>query len=190
MTFHFDAIVLLLGFLVFCSRVIDVSIGTLRTISIVQGRTKIAFFLGLIEVSMWLIVLSAVLPRIISTPILGLFYALGFSTGNVVGILIERRIALGQTNIRIITSTHSEEMATAIRNTGLPVTTFQGEGLKGKVTEIYVVCERKDLKVILPIVKAIDSKAFYITEQTSSVSKIYRPNRLPKTGWRAVFKKK
>ena len=41
----------LLGVLIFFARIIDVSVGTLRTISIVQGRTKVAFFLAFIETS-------------------------------------------------------------------------------------------------------------------------------------------
>jgi hypothetical protein len=45
--------------------------GTMRTISIVQGRTKIAFILGFFEVSMWLVVISAVVNQILSKPILG-----------------------------------------------------------------------------------------------------------------------
>jgi len=41
----FDLITLLTGILIFCARVIDVSLGTLRTISIVQGKTQAAFSL-------------------------------------------------------------------------------------------------------------------------------------------------
>ena len=85
-----------LGILVFFARIIDVSVGTFRTISIVHGRTKIAFFLAIIEISVWLIVLSQVLPRVVEKPLLGVFYAFGFATGNVVGILVEKRLAMGR----------------------------------------------------------------------------------------------
>jgi len=88
----------LLGIFVFIARIVDVSVGTLRTISIVQGRTKLSFFLAFIETSVWLVVLSAVLPKVMETPLLGLFYAFGFATGNVVGILVEKRLAMGYTN--------------------------------------------------------------------------------------------
>jgi uncharacterized protein YebE (UPF0316 family) len=37
------------GILIFCARVCDVSIGTVRTIVTVQGRSVIAFFLSIIE---------------------------------------------------------------------------------------------------------------------------------------------
>ena len=43
-------------------------------------------------------------------PILGVFYALGFSTGNVVGIILERRIAFGHIILRIISTESGKEM--------------------------------------------------------------------------------
>jgi uncharacterized protein YebE (UPF0316 family) len=127
--------------------VIDVSVGTLRTISIVQGRTKIAFFLAFIETSVWLIVLSAVLPQVMHTPLLGLFYAFGFATGNVVGILVEKRLAMGYTNFRIITSKHVKEITNSLREKGFAVTTFEGEGKDGKVTEVMWLPKEKFINI-------------------------------------------
>jgi len=180
----------LLGILIFLARVVDVSVGTLRTISIVQGRTKIAFFLAFIETSVWLLVLSAVLPQVMHTPILGLFYAFGFATGNVVGILVEKRLAMGYTNFRIITSKHAKEITNSLREKGFAVTTFQGQGKDGIVTEIYVATERKNLPGLVKLVKEIEADAFYIAEQAGYMSKIRRPTMVPATGWRGVQKKK
>ncbi len=135
----------ILGILIFLARIIDVSVGTLRTISIIQGRTKIAFFLAFIETSVWLIVLSEVLPKVVQEPLLGVFYAFGFASGNVVGILVEKRLAMGYINFRIITGKHAKEITTLLREKGFAVTTFEGEGKDGKVTEIYVATDRKNL---------------------------------------------
>ncbi len=180
----------ILGVIVFFARVVDVSVGTLRTISIIQGRTKIAFILAFIETSVWLLVLSAVLPKVMESPLLGLFYAFGFATGNVVGILVEKRLAMGYTNFRIITSNFAKEITAAIREEGFAVTTFVGEGKDGIVTEVYVACERKALPQLIKLVKEIEPDAFYIAEQAGFISKIRRPSMVPATGWRAAQKKK
>jgi uncharacterized protein YebE (UPF0316 family) len=180
----------LLGILIFFARIIDVSVGTLRTISIIQGRTKIAFSLAFIETSVWLIVLSEVLPKVVAEPLLGIFYAFGFATGNVVGILVEKRLAMGYVNFRIITSKFVKEITSSFRDKGYAVTTFEGEGKDGKVTEIYVATDRKNLSALIKIVKEIEPDAFYIAEQAGVVSKIRRPTMVPATGWRAVQKKK
>lgn len=182
---------LFLGLVIFLARVTDVSMGTMRTISIVQGRTRIAFLLGFLEVSMWLVIISTVIHSIGEKPILGVFYALGFSTGNVVGIILEKRIAFGHIILRIISTQSGKELAEKIRQTGHAVTTFQGEGLSGPVTMLYVVCPRRDQNDVVQMVSSVESDAFYTVDQAGSVSKIYRPC-LPHepTGWRAIFKKK
>jgi uncharacterized protein YebE (UPF0316 family) len=185
-----DAHTLILGLVVMLSRVADVTLGTMRTISIVHGRTTTAFLLGFMEVSIWLGVISAVLPNVVEKPVLGFFYAFGFSLGNVLGIKIERYLAFGCTILRVISCRLGETMAETIRASGYGVTVFRGEGLSGPVVELYIVCRRKDLKEILKIVHFVEPAAFYLTEQAGDVSKVYRPFMPAATGWRAVFKKK
>lgn len=180
----------ILGALVFLARIVDVSVGTLRTISIIQGRSKVAFILAFIETTVWLLVLSAVLPQVMNSPILGIFYAFGFATGNVVGIMVEKRLAMGYTNFRVITTKFAKEITSSLREKGFAVTNFEGEGKDGKVTEIYVASDRKNLPLLVKIVKGIEPDAFYIAEQAGFVSKIRRPTMVPVTGWRAVQKKK
>ena len=190
MNIGLDAGTLMTGIVIFLARVSDVSLGTVRTMSIVQGRTKMAFFLGFVEISMWLLVISAVISKITTSPILALFYALGFSTGNVVGIMIERRLAFGNLVLRVITRQNGNTMRDDIRAAGYGVTTFQGEGMQGPVMELYIVCPRKDLKEILPLITRIDPHAFYTTEQAGIVNRLYRPALQTPTGWRAILKKK
>jgi hypothetical protein len=44
------------------------------------------------------LVLSAVLPLVLQLPMPGVFYAFYFATGNVVGIMVEKKLAKGFTN--------------------------------------------------------------------------------------------
>lgn len=190
MNFEFNSLVLLTGIAIFFARIADVSLGTLRTISIVQGRTWMAFWLGFLEIVIWLTVISTVIHKIQEIPILGLFYAFGFATGNMAGIKIEKWLALGYIILRVISRKRYHEMTSAVRQAGYAVTTFHGEGKTGPVVELYIVCQRKNLKEILQIVHQIEPDVFFITEQAGSVSKVYRPILQPVTGWRAIFKKK
>jgi uncharacterized protein YebE (UPF0316 family) len=180
----------ILGLIIFFVRIIDVSLGTIRTISIVQGRMVGAFVTGLFEISMWLLVITAVLQKIIENPFLAIFYAFGFSTGNVIGILLEKKLAMGYTNLRIISSKKGKIISELINEKGYGATTFEGEGKDGKVIEVYVVCERKSLPALIKIIKEIEPDAFYITEQVGIISKMLRPMMVPATGWRAIHKKK
>ncbi len=176
--------------LVFLARVSDVTLGTIRTISIVHGRTRIAFLLGFFEVSLWITVVAKVLHEISSRPILAVFYALGFSTGNVVGILIERKMAYGFMIIRVICSQNGPQVAERLRQAGIAVTTFPGQGRSGPVTMLYIATRRRVLPELLSQVQTLAPDAFYTVEPASNINKLYQPTFPVSSGWRAIFKKK
>lgn len=182
--------ILFTGIAIFLARIVDVSLGTLRTISIIQGRSWVSFWLGFVEIIIWLWVISTVITQVKEIPVLAIFYAFGFASGNMVGIRIERWLAFGHIIIRVISREYYKEMTDTLRKAGYAVTTFQGEGMRGPVMELYIVCRRKNLREIVRLVHTIEPEAFYITEQVGEVSKIYRPIMTPVTGWRAILKKK
>ena len=186
----FDSTILLTGLVIFVARICDVSIGTVRTIITVQGRTAIAFFLATFEIIIWVLVASTVINQVKEQPILVLFYAFGYSTGNVVGIIVERKLAFGMIILRVITRRAGRQLADALRRNGQPVTIFQGEGRQGLVDELYIACRRRDLKWILDDVRRIDPTAFYVIEQARDISKVLRPTYTALGGWRARSKRK
>jgi uncharacterized protein YebE (UPF0316 family) len=191
-----DLFTILTGLAVFFARVVDVTLGTVRTLSIVHGRTKLAFFLGFVEISIWLVVISTVVQKIAEEPVLGVFYALGFASGNVVGIWLERKLAHGNLILRVIIQGDAgKEVAGMLRQEGYGVTTFQGEGGSGPVTELYIVCRRRDLKGIMRLIRTRDPDPFYVTELAGEVNRVirpsmYRPLLTRPTGWRSIGKRK
>ena len=185
-----DLATLGMGVLIFVARIVDVSIGTLRVSSIIQGRTRAAFLLGFVETGMWVFIIASVIERIADSPIIGVFYALGFSTGNVVGIMLERRMAYGNMVVRAFVPSDGEKIAEAIYGQGFGVTLFPGKGVKGPVTEVCVVCRRGEIRQITDTIESMWPGAFYVTEHAGLVSGINRPIAQPLTGWRGVHKKK
>ncbi|MBR9985011.1 MAG: DUF2179 domain-containing protein [Desulfosarcina sp.] len=186
----FDPHILLTGVIIFVARICDVSIGTIRTIVTVQGRTAIAFCLAIFEISIWLTVVSTVITQIKDQPLLVAFYAFGYATGNVVGIMVERKLAFGTMILRIITRTAGPEIAAHLREKGQPVTIFHGEGMRGPVNELYIACRRRELKWILPEVQRLDPRLFYVIEQARDMSKVLKPVSTALGGWRATDKRK
>lgn len=170
-----DIQILLFGILIFFARIADVSLGTLRTMMTVQSRTMNAFFLGIVEVVIWILVVSAVVSQIRESPVLIIFYAVGFACGNVVGILMEGKLALGNIALRIFSTKNGDILANRLRAAGQPVTVFTGSGMHGPVSQLYVVCRRRDVNRLLPIVRDTDAKAFITTEMVREVNKILQP---------------
>ena len=185
-----DVNTLIIGFLIFLARIADVSIGTVRTLMTVQGRSVVSFSLSIFELLIWITVVSTVIHKIKDHPVLALFYAFGYATGNVVGITVERKIALGTIVLRVFTRTAGKQIAHRLRNMGQPVTIFRGEGMRGPVDELYIAGRRRKLKIMLNVVKEEDPAAFYITEMARDVRKAVRPSFFQFTGWRSVFKGK
>jgi uncharacterized protein YebE (UPF0316 family) len=186
----FDPVVFMTGMAIFVARIFDVSIGTVRTIVTVQGRTALAFSLAVFEVTIWLTVVSTVIHQVSELPILIIFYSLGYATGNVVGILVEKRLAFGLIILKIFSQQHGKKLADEFRKLGQAVTIFPGEGMNGPVLELYIVCRRRDLKWMVPKVHKIDRDAFYVIEQARDVSKVLKPVATPLGGWRQRHNRK
>jgi uncharacterized protein YebE (UPF0316 family) len=167
--------VILLGLSVFIAEVLALTIGTVRTLSLVQGAARTAFILAILEMSIWLVAASAVLTQVSKIPFLGVCYILGFAVGNVVGIMLEKRLALGRVVLRAITPKHGQRMAATIRKAGYAVTTIPGSGATGPVTILFVICKRTDVKRILVLIKTIEPTTFYSTEPAGEVSTLHRP---------------
>ena len=167
----------LMAAIIFSLRIVDVSMGTVRTIAIVDGRVKLSVVLGFFEVLVWIIAVSQVITRVKDSPVLVLAYAAGFATGNAIGILIERRLALGTSVVRLISAERGTEIAESLRREGQILTTFEGQGREGTVTLIYVTCPRKAVNDILHGARRIDPHLFYeVGRANQSSLKVHEPS--------------
>ena len=173
--------------LIFFLRIVDVSFGTLRTISVVHGRVRVSVVLGFFEVLVWITAVSQVITRINQSPVLLLAYPAGFAAGNAVGILLERRLRLGSCVVRIITARDPGEMAAALRAAGHDVTTFAGQGGGGPRTLIYTTCPRRELADLIARARDRDPALTFAVERFSETSDTPLPHA---TGWRGMLKMK
>jgi uncharacterized protein YebE (UPF0316 family) len=154
---------LILPFLIFCARICDVTIGTLRIIFVSKGHKRIAPILGFFEVFIWVIAISQIMSNLNNFACY-FGYAAGFATGNYIGMLVEERIAVGKIFIRIITSANGLSLVKSLNSNGFGATTVKAEGSRGEVNIIYSVINRKRLEEIQKILLDFDPKLFYTIE--------------------------
>jgi uncharacterized protein YebE (UPF0316 family) len=181
--------VLLAAGAIFLLRIVDVSLGTIRTISLVQGRIVLAMGLGFFEVLIWIFVIAGVMGAVRDNPLLLVAYAAGFSAGNGVGILIERRLAMGVSVVRIISQHAGARIADRIREDGQPVTVFTGQGRDGPVSLLYITCARRTLPWFLKEAIDLDPCLFYVVEPAIGLNRRIFGVPHP-TGWHAIAKRK
>ena len=174
---------------IFVLRIVDVSMGTIRTLAIVEGRIGVSVVLGFFEVLVWLVAITQVIVRLKESPFLPLAYAAGFAAGNAAGILLEKRLALGSVVLRIISETRGSSIAEALRSAKQAVTTFDGAGRDGPVTLIYTSCPRAEMHALLGRAVEVDPDLFYVIERANAWGHGRAVVAHP-TGWRAFWKKK
>jgi uncharacterized protein YebE (UPF0316 family) len=146
-------------------RVCDVSIGTFRTILVVQGRKYLAGIAGFFEVLIWVFAIRFIFQHLDN--VANLFgYAVGFALGNVLGIYFEQRVGLGYVQMNIISKFSSDAIADKLRMMKYGVTILPGEGGTGGVSVIVCVASRKNQKYVVRAIEEIDKHAF-ITVQSA-----------------------
>lgn len=150
-------------FLIFTARIFDVSIGTMRIILMARGYRSIAPILGFFEVLIWLIAINSALKHF-DGAISYIVYALGFASGNYVGMLLEEKIAIGYQSVRIITSKVVSALPLVLRQEGYGVTQIDGIGMKGPITLLFTVVPKKDVKKVVEIVQLLEPNAFITIE--------------------------
>lgn len=104
---------------IFMLRVTDMSLDTLRVLFVMRGRKGSAWISGFFQSALFVVAISSVLANL-DNPLNIVAYAAGFATGNVVGILIENRLAIGFTHLRIISPGRGSWSRTACGKPAMP----------------------------------------------------------------------
>ena len=144
--------------LIFFMRCIDVSLGTLRMILTIQGRRSLSSLIGFVEVSIFITAVASVVAGPLS-PLRILAYGGGFAAGTFLGVTIDRKLALGDVIIRVISKQHGPMMK-ALTAVGFGVTLLDGRGGRGsEVGVVFSVCHRRRMPEALQILRQIDRSA-------------------------------
>ena len=168
----------ILPLLIFLARTTDVSLGTLRNVFINKGFRKIVPFIAFFEVLIWLISIGQIMKNL-SNPLTYIAFAGGFSMGTYVGLLIEKRLALGMQVLRIITAQESKELISALSEANVGVTIVDAHGAKGPVKIIFTIIKQKDLPEITSIINKYNPNAFYSLEDVKHANLGVFPELMP-----------
>lgn len=145
---------------IFFARVVDVTLATLRTLLVVQGRKIPAAVLGFFEIIIYVLALNTVMSNM-DNIFNVIAYGLGFAAGNYVGIAIEDKLALGTISTQIIAPKESEiELMEGLKKRGFGATAIEGHGIERDRTVIIAVINRRDYRKLNYIVKKIEPSSF------------------------------
>ncbi len=165
---YFD--LLLLPLLIFCLRICDMTLDTLRIIFMTKGLKRLAPLIGFFEILIWIVAITRIMQHLNNWECY-VAYAAGFATGNYVGMLLDEKLAIGHELIRVITRVEATQLADALRTDGYGVTLVRATGMQGEVGILYIVANRKNQKHALQMIQRYNPNAFVTIQNIQTVNR-------------------
>ena len=158
---------------IFVLRVFEMSLGTLRILYVMRGRKFLVWILGFLQAGIFVVAIGSVVTNLNNVwNLLG--YAAGFATGNVVGMFVESRLAVGHTRLHIISPRWGTAIAERLREGGYAVTEIPARGKDGMVTMLECSVRRREAIKVDQLIRDVDELAFVTAEDVRPIRRGYR----------------
>lgn len=168
MGFDITVQALLGALLIFALRVTDMTFDTMRVLFVMRGRKPIAWVLGFCQSAIFMVAITSVLSNLDNLlNVVG--YAAGFATGNVIGISIEERLAIGFLHLQVISPRYGTAIVERLREEGFAVTEVPARGKDGMVTMLNCNVRRKQASSVEKLIYSVDGEAFITASEIRSV---------------------
>ena len=156
---------------IFAARIVDVTLGTIRTVFFVKGRTIEPFIIAFFEVLVWYIVAREAINTTGNPYLIAIFYAGGYATGTFIGSLISNKFIKGYASIQVITKEDNLNLINNLRKKGYAVSVIElKDDYDGKNKDmLYIEVSNKRIKEVTSIVKKFAKDAFLVVNETKLV---------------------
>lgn len=156
---------------IFFARIIDVSLGTLRTVFFVKGKTVEPFIIAFFEVLVWYAVAREALNTDGNTVLIAISYAAGYATGTFIGSKLSKILVKGVVGVQIILKDGADTLVNELRNKGYAVSVIELKNdYEGNNKDmLYIQVNNRKLKELTSIVKEYDESAFLVVNETKLV---------------------
>lgn len=163
---------LIMCFKIFFARIIDVSLGTIRTILLAKEKTLEPVIIAFFEVIIWFIVAKEALSVTDNTLIVAIFYAAGYATGTLIGVYLSKKFNKSIISVEIISSNKGNKLLDKLRTHGYRVNVISLKNDYNNQAKEMLTIEIKapNLKKVSNIVKSIDENAYMVVRDTKVVS--------------------
>jgi len=166
---------LMLCLKVFSVRILDVSLGTMRTIVTVKGKTKTASLIGFIEVLIWFLVVREALNTDIESIWIAISYAGGYATGTLIGGFLSNKFIKGNFGVQVILSKNDNGIVDTIRKEGYAVSVIDVKGQEQDKEKymLFIEIDKRRFEHLRNLIKDLDEKAFIVVNETRMVQNGY-----------------
>lgn len=156
----------LVAFGIFAARLVNIAIDTMRFMFTLRGKRGLSWVFGFVQSVIFVLVIGSVLTNL-GNILNVIAYAAGFATGNVIGMEIEKRLAIGFTHFTIISRDHSTEIADKLRSAGYGVTEIPARGRESNFMLVDCHVRRKQADEVETLTLEVDPMAFITAEEVT-----------------------
>lgn len=180
---------------IFLARILDVSLGTVRTIVVFRGRRLLAAVIGFFEITIWVIAAGQVLQNLDAWYLI-MAYAGGFGAGNYIGIWLESKLAMGREMVSAISFRTDGGLARLLRERGFRAIDVDADmGRSSSVDLVITVTRRRRVPELLQTILEADPEAQYSISDIKMAHEGFDPASLGSRasfsgGWRSMMKRK
>lgn len=160
---------------IFFVRIIDVSLGTIRTLITVKGRTLLASMVGFVEVFVWFVIVKEALNTNETSLWVAIAYSLGFATGTYIGGMVSNRFIKGNFGVQVVTSNNNHTLIDLLREQGYAVSVIdvKGQDIEQEKYMLFIEIDKNHFSHLKKLIHQIDSKAFIVVNETKYVQNGY-----------------
>jgi uncharacterized protein YebE (UPF0316 family) len=158
--------------LIVLARITDVTLDTIRTVAVVQGRRNFAAVLGFFEAVVYISAVAKVLLNM-NHPIYALAYGLGYASGTFLGITIEQYLAFGDQVATFVTR-KGVELGRVLRVAGYRLAEVKAHSLNGDLTILYAEIPRRQVKNLINEALAVDDNCFCVIHNVHVAQSVVR----------------
>jgi uncharacterized protein YebE (UPF0316 family) len=152
---------LLLTVAIFLARILDVSLGTVRTIVVFRGHRVLAAAIGFVDIIIWVLAAGQVLQNLDAWYLI-VAYAAGFGAGNYIGIWLESKLALGRELVSAISFRADGELAKILRERGFRAIDVDADMGRGPPVDlVFTVTRRRRVPELVRTILEADPEAQY-----------------------------
>jgi len=161
-----------IAFGIFILRVLNMTLDTVRMLTVVRGMRTVTWIPGVLQTAVFVLAFGSVINDMDNLLNIAA-YSTGFATGNVIGMMIEKRLAFGYINITIVSSLQGRKIAEKLRKGGHAVTEIPARGKDGSVDILESSVQRKLAQEVRNIALEIDPDAFITSRDIQRVWRGY-----------------
>ena len=156
---------------IFFARIIDVSLGTIRTVFTVRGKTVLAGIIAFIEVFIWFVIVKEAMSTELKSLWIIISYAGGYSTGTIIGTYISKRFINSLITVEIYSSKITENDVNKLRKNGFGVSVVETKYNYDDNNKniLFITLNSKNLNKLKNIITKMDEKVFMVINESKIV---------------------